>query len=69
MVTLIVLLYLILWVVSFGAAWMAGDRTGMRYEALCLTGILGFLGLVMFLLILAVDGTDPVPAPEREAAS
>jgi fumarate reductase subunit D len=63
---LIVPVYLILWVVVFGVGFVVGDRTGMRYEALCLTGILGF---VIFLLILAVNGTDPVPARGQEARS
>ena len=62
-------IYLILWVVVFGVAFMVGDRTGMRYEALCLTGILGFLGFLIFLLILGIDGTDPVPARGQEARS
>jgi hypothetical protein len=47
---LIVPLYLILWILSFGVAFLIGDRTGMRYEALWLTGILGFLGLFIFLV-------------------
>jgi hypothetical protein len=64
MLALIVPIYLILWVVVFGVAFIVGDRTGMRYEALCLTGILGFLGFLILLLILALDGTVPAPAPQ-----
>ena len=61
----IVLLYLVLWAVSFGVAWFIGERTGMRYEGLCLTDILGFLGLLIFAAIIAIDGTEPVAARER----
>jgi hypothetical protein len=65
MLALIVPIYLILWVVVFGVAFIAGDRTGKRYEALCLTGILGFLGF----LITAADPRVGRDGPGTRAAS
>ncbi len=45
---MILYLYLLLWPVSFAAAWFLGTRAGRRYDALVLTGILGVLGLAVF---------------------
>ncbi len=45
---MILVLYLVLWPVSFAAAWLAGGRAGRRADALWLAGILGVLGLAVF---------------------
>jgi len=49
-------IWIITWALSFGAAWIIGPRTGRKYDALVLTGILGLLGLLIFAATLALDG-------------
>lgn len=52
---LIGILYIALWGASFGIAWILGTRTGRRYDALVLAGILGVLGLLIFVTTLVLD--------------
>lgn len=49
------------WAPNFAFARWLGGRTGMRYEASWLAGILCVLGTLVLLIILAIDG------PQRTA--
>lgn len=62
---IVILLVLALWAVNFTVARAVGTRTGMRYEASWLAGLLGVLGTLIFLVILAIDG----PAQQQRVKS
>lgn len=52
---MLVAAWLISWPLAFAAAFWIGPRTGRRYDALVLTGILGVLGLLVLAAAMALD--------------